>query len=146
MKITIEEIGVTQEEEIIIRCREVNQEILDLYNKIRRHQSYISASCGKEIYRVAFRDIFYFETVDSKSFLYGNDRVYETKLKLYEFEEICGGTAFFRASKSVILNADKIQYVKPALSGRFEATLKNGEKVVVSRQYVQDLKRALGML
>ncbi len=145
MKITIEEIGATQEEQVIIRCREVNQEILDLCSKIRRHQSYVAVSCGKEIYRIAICDIFYFETVDSKSFLYGSDRVYETKLKLYEFEEICSGTAFFRASKSVVLNADKIRCVKPALSGRFEATLENGEKVVVSRQYVQDLKRALGM-
>ena len=40
----------------------------------------------------------------------------------------------------MILNADKIQYVHPSVSGRFEATLENSEKVIISRQYVGELK------
>ena len=51
----------------------------------------------------------------------------------------------FRCSKSMILNAEKIDYVRPSLSGRFEAVLSNGEKAVVSRKYVADLKRMLGV-
>ncbi len=144
MKVLIEEIGAGEEEEIIIRCHEMDQGIIELLHKIKS-QNYITAIYKKEIYRLPVKEIFYFETVDNKSFFYSKDRVYETKLKLYEFEELCRGTAFFRASKSVVLNADRIRCVKPALSGRFEATLENGEKVVVSRQYVADLKKALGM-
>ena len=45
----------------------------------------------------------------------------------------------------MVLNAEKIDYVRPSLSGRFEAVLSNGEKVVVSRKYVSDLKRMLGV-
>jgi DNA-binding LytR/AlgR family response regulator len=45
----------------------------------------------------------------------------------------------------MILNADRIDYVRPSLSGRFEAVLSNGEKVVVSRKYVAELKRLLGI-
>lgn len=90
-------------------------------------------------------DIFYFETVDNKGFFYCQDQVYETKLKLYEFENITRGSSFFRASKSVILNADRIDFVKPGISGRFEANLENGEKVIVSRQFVPDLKKILGL-
>ena len=45
----------------------------------------------------------------------------------------------------MILNADKIQYVRPSVSGRFEATLANNEKVIISRQYVGELKRLLGV-
>jgi len=145
MKISIEEIGANEEEEIVIRCRQVNQEILELYRQIKKNQSFIAAAYKEEIYRLPVKDIFYFETVDNKAFFYCMDRVYETKLKLYEFEELSEGTAFFRASKSVILNADKIRCVKPALNGRFEATLENGEKVIVSRQYVADLKKAFGL-
>ncbi len=55
------------------------------------------------------------------------------------------GTHFFRASKSVVLNADRIDYIRPAISGRFEATLENGEKVMVSRQFVPELKKILGV-
>ena len=71
--------------------------------------------------------------------------MYESKWKLYEFEEFSRGSSFFRASKSVILNADKIEFVKPAFSGRFEAVLFNGEKVIVSRQYVGELKELMGI-
>ncbi len=45
----------------------------------------------------------------------------------------------------MILNADKIDYVRPSVSGRFEAVLSNGEIVIVSRKYVAELKRLLGI-
>lgn len=145
MKLSIEEIDAAVEEEIVIRCHQVDREILELCQKIKNHQNFISAAYGEEIYKIPVREIFYFETVDNKAFFYCADRVYETKLKLYEFEGMSEGTSFFRASKSVILNADKIRCVKPALNGRFEATLENGEKVTISRQYVADLKKAFGI-
>ena len=37
----------------------------------------------------------------------------------------------------------KIKSIKPALSGRYTALLKNGEEIVISRKYVADLKTAL---
>ena len=42
------------------------------------------------------------------------------------------------------MNAEKIDYVLPSLSGRFEAVLDNGEKDIVSRKYVAELKRLFG--
>lgn len=65
-------------------------------------------------------------------------------MKLYEFEQETEGTSFFCASKSLI-NADKIDSIKPSLSGRFEVVLKNKEKLIVSRQYVRVLKHMIGL-
>ena len=45
----------------------------------------------------------------------------------------------------MILNTNKIDFVAPSFSGRFEVTLLNGEKVMVSRQYVGILKRKMGL-
>ena len=53
------------------------------------------------------------------------------------------GSTLFRCSKSMVLNTEKVDYARPSLSGRFEAVLSNGEKVIVSRKYVADLKRML---
>jgi DNA-binding LytR/AlgR family response regulator len=94
---------------------------------------------------VAPKDVFYFEAVDNKVFLYLEKEVYETKLKLYELEERFVGTDFLRVSKSVIMNLAKVKTLSPAFNGRFEATMKNGEKVIVSRQYVPVLKDKLGL-
>ena len=91
------------------------------------------------------KEIFYFEAVDNKVFLYLEKDVYETKQKLYELEELFRGTDFVRVSKSVILNLSKVKSLSPAFNGRFEATMKNGEKLIVSRAYVPALKEKLGL-
>ena len=45
----------------------------------------------------------------------------------------------------MIVNMEKIEYLSPLFSGKLEAHLKNGEKVVISRQYVHSLKVKLGI-
>ncbi len=145
MRITIEEIERTQEEEIIVRCHQTSEALLRMVSRLNRVQADLVGFRGEEIHRLALEDIFYFEVVDGKSFLYGQSAVFESRLKLYEFEQICADTAFFRASKSMVLNADKIEYISPSFSGRFEATLLNGERIKVSRQYVAMLKKKMGL-
>lgn len=145
MRITIQEIGADEEEEIILRCHGANDDTLKIISQIKALQTGLIGYNGDEIHRLDFDDIYYFEVVDNKAFFYCREAVFESKLKLYEFEEMCRGTGFFRASKSVVLNVDKIDFVSPSFSGRFEATLLNKEKVVVSRQYVSVLKKKMGL-
>ncbi len=145
MRITIEEISKELEEEIIVKCHETSGDLVKLVEQIKILQSGLVAYRNGEIHRLSFDEIYYFEVVDGKSFLYCKDSVFESKLRLYEFEELCGETRFFRASKSMVLNGDKIDFIKPSLSGRFEVTLLNGEKVIVSRQYVNALKKKMGL-
>lgn len=75
-------------------------------------------------YPLNINSIYYFEIVDQNAFVYCEKEIYESKMKLYEFEQETEGTSFFRASKSLIINADKIDSIKPSLSGRFEVVLK----------------------
>ena len=145
MKITIEEIGKEQEEEMILRCHELNTDMLHLLQSLKATKNGLVGIKGEEIHRLSMDDIFYFEVVDNRAFFYCRENVYESKLKLYEFEQLCKDSSFFRASKSMILNTDKIDFVAPSFSGRFEATLQNGEKVTVSRQYVSILKKKMGL-
>ncbi|GBF72822.1 putative histidine kinase [Paenibacillus sp. 598K] len=78
-------------------------------------------------------------------FAYSKNNVYEVKQKLYELEERYKEKHCFRASKSTILNIARISSIHPSISGRFHAVMDNGEKVVISRQYVPTLKRMLGL-
>ena len=145
MKITIEEIGKEQEEEMILRCHELNTDMLHLLQSLKATKNGLVGIKGEEIHRLSMDDIFYFEVVDNRAFFYCRENVYESKLKLYEFEKLCKDSSFFRASKSMILNTDKIDFVAPSFSGRSEATLQHGEKVTVSRQYVSILKKKMGL-
>ena len=58
-------------------------------------------------------------------------------------EELMSGRSFLRLQKGMLLNLMKIKAIKPALSGRYSAILKNGEEIVISRKYVADLKMTL---
>ena len=89
--------------------------------------------------------MYYFESVDNKVFAYGKSEVSELKQKLYKLEQRFAGTDFIRISKSMILNLAKVERFAPSFSGRFEAILQNGEKVMISRQYVPALKKQLGL-
>jgi DNA-binding LytR/AlgR family response regulator len=145
MKIIIEEAGPEEEDQIIIRCRELDETISKLISEMKMGQKKLAGSKDGIITMIDLVNIYYFEGVDNKVFLYCKQNVYETKLKLYEIEEEYKNTNFFRASKSIILNVTKIKSISPAYSGRFEALLFNGEKIVISRQYVPELKRKLGL-
>jgi len=102
------------------------------------------AYIDNETHRVSPSEVFYIEAVDKKTFLYSERNVYESKQKLYELEELAMND-FFRISKSVIVNLSKIKSLIPSFSGRVEAVLINKEKVIISRRYVSELKKALGI-
>ncbi|AVK84767.1 histidine kinase [Lysinibacillus sp. B2A1] len=145
MKISIVEISQDLEEEIVIRCHKADEEIDDIINKLKKENLILLGYQNDHIHRIKLSDIYYFEAVEGKVFIYCRDNVFEVKQKLYELEELCKGKNCFRASKSTILNITKISSVYPTISGRFEAVLDNGERAVISRQYVPVLKNMLGL-
>lgn len=144
MKIVIEESHDGEEDQIIVKCRHMTAELLRALALLKA-QDVLVAYDRNEIHRVRPMGIYYIEVVDNKTFLYCADKVYESKQKLYELEGSLAGGDFLRVSKSVILNLSKIRSLSPALSGRFEAMLDNGEKVIISRQYISDLKKRVGI-
>lgn len=143
MKINVEIIDKKNDEQLLIQCYEVTQQIDEIINFVKSRDTSLTAYYDSQIHFVYLKDIYYIEAVDNKVFAYLENRVYELKIKLYEFEELYGETNFFRCSKSVIVNLMKIEFLKPALNGRFTATLNNNEKVIISRQYVTELKERL---
>jgi DNA-binding LytR/AlgR family response regulator len=145
IKISIEVIDKTEEEEIRIRCHQAGEEIDRLVHTIKTETLVLLGYQEGQISRIKLSDIYYFEAVDGKVFAYGKNNIYEVKQKLYELEELCKGKHCFRASKSTILNIAKIESIHPSISGRFQALLDNGEKVVISRQYVPMLKHMLDL-
>jgi len=145
MKITIENIPEGIEPEIIIRCNEPDDSLLQLIYSLTSTTKKLIGFTNLQTHIISPKDVFYFESVDNKVFIYCHEKVYESRLKLYEIESDYEHGDFFRASKSTILNMGKIQSVTPILYGRFEALLQNGEKVFISRQYVPVLKKKLGL-
>lgn len=150
MKITIEAIQKGSEDEIILRCSDPDSKIAAILKTLVSQDNtalngLTAFNPDKGISILNPDDIFYFESVDDKVFAYCEKEVLELKTKLYELESRLSSRGFIRISKSMILNLSRAKSFNPSLGGRFEAVLSNGEKILISRQYVQELKKQLGV-
>lgn len=145
LKITIITPSPGEEEEIIFRCHTLTDEMKQLVYRLEHGDMKLTGYDENGIYPLEASDVYYFEATDNKVFAYCERDVYEVREKLYQLEELLVSFSFMRASKSMILNLNKIKHLSPAFGGRFEALLENKEKVIISRQYVPVLKERLGL-
>ncbi len=143
MEIRIKTIGQQEQEYIEIGCRRTDQNISEIVSFIKSRQGAIDGMLNDRLYQIPIVDIFYIESVDDRTFLYLEHECYESRKKLYEFEELLTSRRFARISKAVVLNLMKIVSVSPALNGRFLCKLTNGESVIISRKYVPAFKEKI---
>ncbi|MBQ7614782.1 MAG: LytTR family transcriptional regulator DNA-binding domain-containing protein [Butyrivibrio sp.] len=143
MDIRIQKVEEVKTEYVEIGCHEVDSRVTDIVHFVKTRQGSLDAVKDEKQYQLPITDIYYIEAVDDKTFVYLKKECYEAKKRLYEFENLLSGREFVRISKSVIVNLMKISAIKPALNGRFMCILANGEKVIISRKYVSDVKEKL---
>ncbi|MBE5949684.1 MAG: LytTR family transcriptional regulator [Lachnospiraceae bacterium] len=143
MKITVLKIAQSEPEEMEIRCHEVTDQVNEIVAFVKSRNGQLTGVIEGKQYEVPVTDVYYVEAVDNSVFIYGPQKVYETRQKLYELEGILREKYFLRVSKSLVLNLMKVKSIKPALNGRYSAILQSGEEIIISRKYVPELKRAL---
>ncbi len=147
MKITILTPGPNEEDEIIVKMKDLSEDALSLIKRLKDggEKDAIAAYAGDNIVMLPLGEIYYFDAVDNKVFSYTKDKCFEVKKKLFEIEEEFEKTSFVRISKNAVVNIKKIERLIPEFNGRFEGKLKNGESIIISRGYVPLLKRKLGV-
>ncbi len=143
MELKLKRIPIEEPEVLEIRCHKVTDDVQEIISFVKSRQGRLSAQKDGQSIEIPVIDIFYAESVDNRVFIYTSKESYEIRLKLYELEEMLKMKSFLRVQKSMLINLMKIKSIKPALSGRYTALLKNGEEIVISRKYVADLKTAL---
>ena len=129
--------------EVRIRYNEKLHNVKQIEQLLQSLECKIPCNREKEIVWVLASDIYYIESVDKRSFVYCKDEVYETELRLYQLEEELKEAGFVRISKSCIVNIQVMQSIKPLRNSRLEATLSNGEKLMVTRKYIHDIRTIL---
>ena len=143
MQTRITKIGKDQPEYIEIHCYRISEKVREIIAFVKSRQGQLTGTADDRQYEIAVSDVFFIESVDNKTFIYTKNKVYETRQKLYELEEILKEKRFLRVSKSTLLNLMKVSAIKPALNSRFTAELFSGEQVIITRKYVPELKKAL---
>ncbi len=137
------------EDEIVIKCRQLNSEILNAQQAIfdiTSNVPRISFYKEEKEYFLPLERMLFFETSNNIVEAHTADDVFSTRYKLYELEEILSKN-FVRVSKSTILNAEQVYSIERNLTSsslvQFQSSYK---QVYVSRLYFKDLKDKLDTL
>lgn len=146
MKIIINIDKNVSETEITIHCNQLSDEIENIMATLRIMNQQMLVCKDEENYLLDVSLISYIEALERKTFVYTEEDVFESKLKLYEMEEKLCESGFFRISKSCLVNMKYIKTIRKDVERRIRLTLKNGEQIMVSRQYAEEIKRRLGVL
>lgn len=145
MKITIQTDETQTEIAVDIRCPGLTPELEKVISLLRTLDMKLTGQKDRSTYILDVSQVLYIDSADKKTFLYTENEVYESDLKLYELEEQLARADFIRAGKSSIVNLRRIMSLRSEIDGRIRVTLSNGEKLVVSRQYAGILKQRLGV-
>lgn len=145
MRIHVEIEDEQEEVAITIKCREKSVYIDRLVAAMYMVDRQITVTRNGEALPLNLEKVLYMESVDGKCFVYTQEEVYETGHKLYELEQQLGAYLFVRINKSGIVNLKKIRSIKTYVNRRLLLTMENGEQLIASRQYAENIKTLLGV-
>ena len=145
MKLYIEQSPEFDEVEISIKCGAIDEWLMQLIEQIRLYSFALIGRKDGCSHKLSAQELYYAESVEERTFLYCEKDVFETDQKLYELERALSPAGFVRVSKSCLLNTEQLSRVRALPGSRFEATLRNGESVVVNRHYAAGFKEKFGL-
>lgn len=144
MKVTVKKVSAAGEEEAVIKASEITDSIAAAIGLLESGDRQLICIKDGENIPCPFSKIYYIESLDDRTFVYTREQCLEVRLRLYELESMLD-YRFFRCSKSMICNVRKIKGVRAIEGAKMEASLLNDEKILISRSYVKELKKRLGL-
>lgn len=142
MKYTIRQI-TEGEDEVIVNYHNMTPEVERIINFLNRGQAKLVGWKEKTQMVLELNKILYIESVDGKTFAYTEEEVLRLDYLLSQLQQILSAINFFRCSKSMIVNIDKVESLKSLPSNRIDATMCNGEHIMISRTYASDFRKRL---
>jgi len=142
MKVKIEIEEALEEDEVLIRCHGLTEEIAMIQKAVLEiagaKQKFVFYKGNTEYYLV-LDDILFFETDEKGISAHTRTDIYQSKYRLYELENILPGF-FIRVSKSTILNINHIYSIDRDLAASSVVAFSGTHKqVYVSRYYYKPL-------
>ncbi|MFF5994009.1 LytTR family DNA-binding domain-containing protein [Lysinibacillus sp. KU-BSD001] len=144
MKVTIDIVS-EGENEIIIKCQQLDEEIEALLQLIEESVNKLIVNREGEMIFLQPNEIFFVEAVDNKIFVYTEDAVCQSQESLYNLETMYSHMGLVRIGKSQLVNLHHIKKLKSIMNSRIEITLESGDRLVVSRHYARAFKSRLGL-
>ena len=141
MKLDIQQIA-EGENSVTIRYRKMTPTLHRVIGILEHDDDKLWGRIEEERTCIPLDEVLYLETVDEKVFAYSDENVLRIDGSLQSFQEEAD-ERFFRCSKSMVLNVNRVKSLKSLSSNRIDATMENGEHIIISRRYASEFRRLL---
>ena len=144
MKVEIKLSEDIKEPYVVIYANTVTEEIRRAMEIFEAKGNVITAKEEGKIIILHPEEIYMVRAEKGEVIIYCESKKYTSGKKLYELEGMLGED-FMRISKSTIVNLNKIDSVEPSFNAMMYLVMKNGCKDYITRTYLPQFKRYLGL-
>lgn len=131
------------DESITVRYKELTSKLEKIIGILEKTENKVWGKLDSKTVSISIDDIFYIESVDDKVFAYTGEQVVRLDGTLNSFLMDINDESFFRCSKAMVINVNRVKALKSLASNRIDATLESGEHIIISRRYASDFRRLL---
>jgi len=145
VKLRIELTDGSDEDEVVIRCGRVDDNVQKLQEFILSMSApRMTFYKGSQEYYLPLEEILFFETEGEQVFAHTAGDAFKVKHRLYELEEMLP-RPFVRAAKGTIVNTKQIYAINRNLTSSSRISFPNTHKhIYVSRHYYKALRDKMG--
>lgn len=128
----------------IIYTKELSEEVQRAVEILEAKENVITAKDNEKISIIEPKEIYMIRMENKEVVIYCEKKKFISGKKLYELERILGDS-FMRISKGTIVNLKMIDSVEPSFNAMMYLVMKNGCKDYISRTYLAEFKKYLGL-
>lgn len=145
MKVSIDISTEYKEPFAVIHTDKVTDEVQRAVDLLGSNEMPVTAFRNEEdIVVLKPEEIYMVRVEDGDTIIYGAKTQYRSRRRLYELSSQLG-SKFMQISKTTLINLSYMDSIEPGFSGTLLLKLKNGNKDYVSRKYLPEFKRYLGL-
>ncbi len=145
MKVSIDISPEYKEPFAVIHTDKVTDDIQRMIDIFSSSETPVTALMNEEdIIVLQPGDIYMVRVEDGDTIIYGQKLRFRSRKRLYELSGQLG-RQFMQISKTTLINLSYMDSIEPGFSGTLLLKLKNGCKDYVSRKYLPEFKKYLGI-
>ncbi|MFW5650445.1 MAG: LytTR family DNA-binding domain-containing protein [Acetivibrio ethanolgignens] len=145
MKVSVELSSEYNKPYAIIYADKVTDEIQKMIDILSANETPITALQNEDNIVILQPDEIYMVRVeDGDTIIFGEKQKFRSRKRLYELEQQLG-RQFMQISKSTLVNLAYMDSIEAGFNGTLLLKLKNGCKDYVSRTYLPEFKKYLGL-
>ncbi len=130
----------------VIYSAEITDEVTEAVKRLKETGSDIITGFTDERAEILSPDDIYRVYSENQKVLAVTEKgTFRLRMRLYQAEEKLSGRKFVRISNSEIINLNKTANFDLSFVGTIQVKLKNGDTTFVSRRYVSEIKKILGI-